>query len=178
MIARIARPLAALLLVVPAGASAHVVFSDTQAQAGGYYTGYLRVTHGCGASPTISVQVTIPEGVITARPQPKPGWQLKIATARLPQPIAGEGGSSITQRVTAITWTGRLPVDEFDEFGLSMKLPTTPGALYFPTIQRCEKGENSWTTIPPSPEHWHHVPSPAPMLILQGGEDSPDHMAH
>ena len=163
---------ASLSLASPA--AAHVVFSETQAQAGGYYTGFLRVTHGCGDSPTVSFQVTIPDGVISARPQPKAGWTLRIDKAPLAQPITGEGGSSIKERVTAITWTGRLPADQFDEFGLSLKLPAAAGPLYFPAVQRCEKGENAWTTIPSSPEHWHHVPNPAPILILSApGEDMP-----
>jgi uncharacterized protein YcnI len=162
---------------LPGGALAHVVFSQPQAAAGGYYAGFLRVSHGCGDSATVSVRVTIPEGIVTARPQPKAGWTLKIDKVALAKPIAGEGGGQITQRVAAITWTGRLPVDEFDQFGLSMKLPDVAGPLYFPTVQRCETGENDWTTIPDSPEHWHHVDRPAPMLVLQASTPM-EHMSH
>lgn len=177
MLRRSAVLLSVLLSALPSVVTAHVVFSEPEAPAGGYYTGFLRVSHGCGDSPTVSLRVTIPEGVVSARPQPKPGWTLKIDKVPLAKPIMGEGGAQITQRVAAITWTGRLPVDEFDQFGLSLKLADTSGPLYFPAIQRCDKGENDWTTIPDSPEHWHHVDRPAPMLIVRSSMPM-DHMGH
>jgi periplasmic copper chaperone A len=158
------KKLIALAALLPAAAGAHVVFDQPQATAGGYYTGFLRVTHGCGDSPTVSVRVDIPDGVVSARPQPKPGWTLRIEREPLASPIKGEGDAAITTRVTAITWTGQLPPDEFDQFGLSLKLPDAAGPLYFPTTQRCEAGVNAWTAIPASPEQWHATPFPAPML--------------
>jgi uncharacterized protein YcnI len=156
--------------MVPASAMGHVVFSEQQAVPGGYYTGFLRVGHGCGNSPTAALRVSIPEGVISAKPQPKPGWTLRIDKVPLTKPVLGEGGAQITERVAAITWTGVLPVDQFDQFGLSLKLPGTTGPLYFPTVQRCETGENAWTTIPHSPEQWHQETRPAPMLMLEPRE--------
>jgi uncharacterized protein YcnI len=155
--------LAAAFSAVPHAAIAHIVFSEPEARAGGYYTGFLRVGHGCADSPTVALRVTIPEGVITARPQPKPGWTLKIDKAALAKPIPAEGGGEITQRVAAITWTGQLPVDQFDQFGISMKLPDTPGPLYFPVVQTCEHGENAWTVIAPDGAP---TPRPAPRLML------------
>jgi hypothetical protein len=116
-------------LALPSIAAAHVVFSQDQARSGGYYAGFLRVSHGCGDSPTVALQVTVPEGVVSARPQPKAGWTLKIAKVPLAKPVAGEGGSVLSQRVGTITWTGHLPIDEFDEFGLSLKLADVAGAL-------------------------------------------------
>lgn len=156
-------------LILPATAGAHVVFDQPQAAAGGYYAGFLRVTHGCGDSPTLSVRVELPAGVVSAHPQPKPGWTLRIERAPLAAPIKGEGGAAITTRVVAVSWTGRLPADEFDQFGLALKLPDAAGPLYFPTTQRCEQGVNAWTAIPASPEQWHATPSPAPMLMLTAG---------
>jgi hypothetical protein len=178
MLRKLAVSLSVLLGALPGAAMAHVVFSEPTAQTGGYYTGFLRVTHGCGGdSPTISVRVTIPDGVVSARPQPKPGWTLKIDKVPLDKPIVAEGGAQITQRVAAVTWTGRLPVDEFDQFGLSLKLGDVHGGLYFPTVQRCEKGENDWTTIPDSPANWHKVDRPAPMLMV-GSATMMEHMGH
>lgn len=160
------KKLIALAALLPATAGAHVVFDQPQANAGGYYTGFLRVTHGCGDSPTMSVRVEIPAGVVSARPQPKPGWTVTIDREPLATPIMGEGGASITTRVTGITWTGKLPADEFDQFGMALKLPDVAGPLYFPTTQRCASGVNAWTAIPLSPDQWHATPSPAPMLML------------
>jgi len=168
-------PLAiAIAAIAPSAAQAHIVFADPQAPADGYYAGFLRVTHGCGASATTSVRVEIPAGIASARPQPKAGWTLTIEKAPLAQPIKGEGGAAITERVAAIVWTGSLPSDQFDQFGIMMKLPSAAGPLYFPTTQRCVEGINAWTNIPASPEAWHATPMPAPMLIVT----SADHMGH
>jgi uncharacterized protein YcnI len=145
-------------------ASAHVVLAPAQATAGAYYAGAFRVSHGCSGSPTVALTVAIPAGVSVAKPQPKPGWTLRIERAPLPAPVKGEGGRSVAERVTSITWRGRLPDDEFDEFGVMMKLPDTPSTLYFPAVQTCESGENRWVEIPapgrPRPAY------PAPALRL------------
>ena len=98
------RPLlAAALALLPAAAAAHIVFAEPQATAGGYYAGFLRVSHGCGDAGTVSIRVEIPEAVASARPQPKPGWTLAIEHAALKTPIKAEGGATLTQRVSAIT---------------------------------------------------------------------------
>ncbi|MHA6718603.1 YcnI family protein [Sphingomonas sp. RS6] len=168
---------AASLLVVPGAALAHIVFAEPQAAPGSYYAGFLRVGHGCDGQDTVSIRVEIPEGVVSARPQPKPGWTLAIEHAPLATPVKGEGGATITTRVSAITWTGRLPADQFDQFGLMMKLPDTAGPLYFPTVQRCTGDENAWINLPASPAAWHATKMPAPMLMLASPEGA-GHAAH
>ena len=73
----------------------------------------------------------------------------------------------LTERVSAITWTGRLPDEQFEEFGLAAKLPAEAGALVFPVTQTCEQGVSRWTEAAvagePRPTH------PAPVLTLQAG---------
>jgi uncharacterized protein YcnI len=156
--------LAALAASAPAWG--HIVFAEPEGQAGGYYAGFLRVSHGCGASATVSLRVEIPEAVLTVRPQPKPGWKLVIEHTPLAKPVPGEGGATIRERVSAVTWTGELPADQFDQFGLMMKLPDKPGALYFPAVQTCAEGRNAWTAIPADPAKWHEVDTPAPILTV------------
>lgn len=148
------------------GAHAHIVFTQPGAQPGANYTGALRVTHGCGASATTSVTVTLPPGVASAKPQHKAGWSLRIDREPLATPLKGEGGALVRERVTSFTWTGRLPDDEFDEFGINLRLPQAPGPLYFPVVQTCETGENAWVEIPPAGKPWNSVPHPAPVLNL------------
>lgn len=171
------RNLVRLLFAVPAvalmtatAAGAHIVFAEPNAPAGGYYVGFLRVSHGCAGLSTVSIRVSIPAEIMVARPQPKPGWTLSIEKEPLAIPIRSESGGEVRERVTAITWTGRLDADQFDQFGLMLKLPARPGQLYFPTIQRCERGSNAWTTIPAPGQSWHAVPSPAPTLTVTAGE--------
>jgi uncharacterized protein YcnI len=157
--------LAALAASAPAWG--HIVFAEPEGQAGSYYAGFLRVGHGCGQSPTVSVRFEIPETVLTVRPQPKPGWTLAIDRTPLAQPVPGEGGEMIRERVSAVTWTGELPADQFDQFGLMMKLPDQPGPLYFPAVQTCAEGRNEWTTIPADPARWHEAKTPAPILTVK-----------
>jgi copper(I)-binding protein/uncharacterized protein YcnI len=147
-------------------AAAHIVLATPIAPAGSYYAGQFRVGHGCDGAATTALRIAIPEGVLTARPQPKPGWTIEIEKAPLATPVKGEGGHDITERVAAITWKGSLEADYFDEFGVMMKLPDAAGPLYFPTIQTCVTGENRWTDIPAAGQAWHDVPHPAPVLEL------------
>jgi uncharacterized protein YcnI len=93
------------------------------------------------------MRIDIPAEINIARPQPKPGWALTITRQRLAKPIQSEGGQ-ITERVSSITWTGKLPADQFDEFAVMMKLPPRGGALYFPVLQTCVKGERRWVDLP------------------------------
>ena len=154
-------------IAMAGAASAHITFDQQRAAAGSYFTGFLRVGHGCDGAATTMIRVTIPAGIDLVRPEPKSGWTLTIEHQPLATPIRGEGGEMVKERVATITWRGGpLPADEFDQFGLMMKLPATVGPLYFPTTQQCEKGTNDWINVPVSPAQWHMTKMPAPMLIL------------
>ena len=157
---------AAFALALCGAASAHIVLAEDRAEAGTYYAGFFRIGHGCDGHATSAVRIEIPQGVLTARPQPKPGWTVSVETAPLPEPVKGEGGHEIAERVAAITWTGALPAGQFDQFGVLMKLPGTAGPLYFPTVQSCGEAEIRWTDIPAPGQAWHEAPHPAPVLTL------------
>jgi hypothetical protein len=163
------RPAAYLLLCSGAAmatpAAAHVVLAQPQATSGGYYAGFFRVSHGCKGSPTVTLRIEIPEAVISAKPQPKPGWSHSVERTPLAEPRPSESGP-VTHRVTAITWRGRLDDAEFDQFGVMMRLPNQSEPLYFPVIQTCETGERRWTEVPRSGQSRHELESPAAMLEL------------
>jgi len=163
---------AAVASLLASSASAHIVFATPEAAVNSYYAGFLQVGHGCGASPTRSIRVAIPEGINIARPQPKPGWTVHVETEALAESVSVEGGT-MTERVSAITWTGELPADQFDLFGIMMRLPQAGSLLYFPTVQSCAEGENAWIEIPAAGAAWTSVPHPAPVLTLSGGQPAP-----
>ncbi|HWA63152.1 MAG TPA: YcnI family protein [Caulobacteraceae bacterium] len=146
-------------------AFAHVVFTVRQAPAGAHWTGALHVGHGCSGSATTALRVEIPAAVPDAKPQPKPGWTLEAEREPLPAPVRGEGGRTMTSRLKAVTWRGRLPDDQFDEFGLAATLPGQAGVLVFPVVQTCDQGEARWTE-PPAPAGAPRPPNPAPTLTL------------
>jgi uncharacterized protein YcnI len=152
-------PLITLLaLMAPFPAMAHVVAAPGEAKAGSYSAIAFRVGHACGAGDTtLKLRVEIPDAVASARPQPKTGWVIEIEKAE--------------DKTTAITWTGRLPDDQFDDFAVLMKLPALPekegaGALTFPVIQSCEKGESQWTEIPDPERPDEKLTHPAPVVRL------------
>lgn len=157
---------AVALFAIPAVALAHVVFAEPEAAPNAYYAGFIRISHGCGDSPTTAVRVEIPDGVNIARPQPKPGWSVSVERAPLATPSRNEMGDPVTERVTAITWTGALPADQFDQFGIMMRLPDRAGPLYFPVTQTCASGEQRWTDIPPPGAAWRSAPHPAPVVTI------------
>ena len=174
------RPLTAIAaaLVLSAAASAHIVLADPEAEAGSYYAGAFRVGHGCDGKATTSVEIEIPDGILTARPRPKPGWTIAVKTAPLAEPVAAEGGRQITERTVSIAWSGELSPDQFDEFEILMKLPAGEGPIYFPVVQTCGGDAVAWTDIPAAGQAWHDVPHPAPVLTLIAPAGHDGHAGH
>jgi uncharacterized protein YcnI len=150
-------------------ASAHVVADPASGPSGGYFRTSLRVGHGCEGAATVAVRVRIPEGVLIAKPQPKPGWQVSVTKKRLDPPADNRHGGKLTEAVDEIAWRGGPLADsEFDEFGLSLKLPDRPAGetLWFPVVQECERGVHRWIEIPGDGQRWGDLREPAPFIRL------------
>lgn len=113
----------AAALAAAGAAQAHVTLPPEDVAAGSYKPLRFQVGHGCGDKATTALRIEMPAGVSAARPQPKPGWTLDIARSG--------------DTVTAITWRGSLPGDQFDEFLVLVHLPDSEGLLYFPAAQTC-----------------------------------------
>ena len=117
-------PIAAVsALAVASAASAHVTMNPEKAPADSFARFAVRVPTE-GDVPTVKVSVQMPVGLDEVTFQPKAGWKRK------------ESGR-------VVTWSGgKIGVDEFDEFGLSMHLPNTPGkTLIFPATQTYANGK-------------------------------------
>lgn len=141
--------------LVPAGAArAHVSVQPVEATAGTYQVLRFGLGHGCDGKPSRALRIEIPQGVSTARPQPKPGWKLEVARRADGTP-------------TAITWTGNLAADEFDEFVMLTRLPPTAGPLPFPATQSCEGAEARWVEV--APPGAPRPVRPAPVVNLKPG---------
>lgn len=160
--------LASLTLVAPA-ARAHVTLAPAEAEAGSYVKLVFTVPHGCAGSPTTGVSVTLPPGVIAARPMPKPDWRLTIESARLDPPVPLHG-RAVDSTAARIGWDGgSLASDLFDEFAIRAKLPDAPGELRFVVQQTCEKGEATWNGTADSA-------TPAPVLkVIPAGASGHAH---
>jgi periplasmic copper chaperone A len=164
---------AAVLLVGLAAseADAHVTANPNQAPADSWFRTALRVSHGCEGTPTVAVRVKLPDGVLSVRPQMKPGWEISITQRKLDPPIEGPHGEEISQVVDEVAWRGGpLPDAYFDEFGLSMRLPAEAGTLYFPVVQECEEGVHRWIGIPSDGQEWGDLDEPAPFVRVVPGQ--------
>jgi uncharacterized protein YcnI len=148
-------------------AQAHVVMTPAEATAGGYYTGEFRISHGCDEAATTAVRIEVPENVLTARARPKPGWTVEVERAPLATPVVSEGREQ-RDRVAAITWRGNLPADQFDGFGVMLKLPKgQSGQIYLPVRQTCGSATVEWTELPEAGKSWGSLKHPAPVLALE-----------
>jgi len=159
---------AVAVAVVAAGpASAHVTLQPTEAVAGTYLQAMLSVPHGCDGASTVAIRVKLPDGVLSVKPQMKPGWTVEIKTRKLEGELPKLHGKTITETVDEVAWRGGpLPDNLYDSFGLIMKLPEGGKTLYFPVVQECDKGVSRWIEIPAAgqkPGELHH---PAPALRL------------
>ena len=166
------------LSILSAGsATAHIVLAEANAPAGSYHAAFFRVSHECEGSATVELRIELPAATVIAKPQPKPGGTVTVERALLRTPVIAEG-KPVRERVVAVTWSGRLGDDMFDQFGIMLKLPAATGLLYLPTVQRCEHGEVRWTTIPAPGQTWRSVSHPPPMLEIRAGGEDGMHMRH
>ena len=170
-------PLIALAIICAAtAAQAHITLETAEAPVGSTYKAVLRVPHGCSGQDTVKLQVKIPEGVIAVKPMPKPGWQVEIATGPYARPHDNYG-SALTEGVTEITWTGKLPDAYYDEFVFRGSLApdlTAGEMLYFPLVQQCTSDTERWIEIPAAGQSEDDLETPAPGLMLlpaSGGDD-------
>jgi uncharacterized protein YcnI len=137
-------------LAVASPAFAHIDPDPTDAQAGSEVSVGFTVQHGCDGSPTIQLDMRLPDGVTNANPEPPDGW---IGTVD-DNVVTFEGGP--------------LADDTELTFRVGMVLPPTPDTtIYFPFVQRCEVGEIRWIDIP-SAGSGAELDEPAPAMQLFG----------
>jgi copper(I)-binding protein/uncharacterized protein YcnI len=165
---------AALAVLASAGAaSAHIVADPAEAKSGSYFRTALRVGHGCGAGkPTTAIRVAIPDGISSVSAQPKQGWEIKVETTKLEKPVDAGHGRMTDTVVSAVSWSGgSLPNEQFDEFGLVLKLPNAPGQQFWlPVVQTCAGGEVRWDQIPAAGQR---AERPAAMIRIAAGDGTP-----
>jgi uncharacterized protein YcnI len=158
-------------------ALAHVTLEQGEAPVGASYKAVLRVPHGCDGKPTVAIRVQIPEGVIAAKPMPKPGWKLDKIKGKYAKAY-DYYGTPISEGVKEIDWSGgSLPDDEYDEFVIRAMLTSdlpVGQTLYFPLVQECEGGAvERWIQIPAAGQDEDALETPAPgvkLLKASGGE--------
>lgn len=152
----VALPLAGL--ITAPGASAH---ASVQAYGGSYTAGsygqmFIRIPHSCSAeSPTTKIEVNLPAEFTAIKPQQKAAWNTFAKVN--------------TEGTTTVTWdNGSLPNNLFDDFGISVKFPSTAGKYYIPVVQTCADGDSvAWIEQPAEGVDSHSLKYPAPSIMVQ-----------
>ena len=166
----VAATMAAVLLGATGPATAHVSLETKQAPAGSTYKAVLQIGHGCEGSPTRSIRVQIPEGVIAVKAMPKPGWELTTKVGQYARAY-DYFGAKLTEGVKEIAWTGgNLPDEWYDEFVFRVRLPDAApgGVIRFPIVQECAEGVHRWIEVPAEGQNPDAVKEPAPSVTLTG----------
>lgn len=137
-------------LAVASPALAHIDPDPTEGQAGSEVSVGFTVQHGCDGSPTVQLDMRLPDGVSAPAAEPPDGWTGQVEG----NVVTFEGGP--------------LPDDQELTFRVRMILPATPDTtIYFPFVQRCEVGEIRWIDIPSDGSN-ADLDEPAPAMQLIG----------
>jgi periplasmic copper chaperone A len=169
---RVAAATGVLTLALAGTAGAHITANPGEAPSDGYATVSFQVPHGCEESPTTQVRIQIPPSVPSTTPSVHPLWD--VATKEGKKNKVELHGETITRGVSEVIYTAKqpLPPDRLDSFAVSLKLPAGEEgeSVYFPTIQRCEKGQTRWIQIPAEGESAEELEEPAPAVVLTAAE--------
>jgi copper(I)-binding protein len=137
----------------------------------------MQVLHGCDGAATTGIAVTIPDGIVGAKPMPKPGWALAMTKATYTE-AAALHGKPLTEGVKTISWSGgALPDDEYDEFVFTAFVTdaVAPGAtLYFPVTQSCGPQQIGWTETPQAADARLKRPAPALRILAADTMGKPE----
>lgn len=170
---------ATALLAVPlvsGAANAHVSLERSEAARGTSYKAVLKIPHGCDGASTHTVRVEIPEGFISVKPMPKPGWKIDTVSGPYAKTYAFYHGKSLKEGVKEIQWSGGdLPDAYYDEFvasGFVAKELDPGSSLYFKVTQLCAKGELKWVEVPGPGVDAHDLEAPAAVLKIAGDAKS------
>ncbi len=137
---------AALALVLPASAAAHVTLQPDAAPAGDYVVFDVRVPNERDGAATTKVDVRFPPGFAFASYQPVPGWSVKVEMEKLAEPLTSHG-EQVSEGVGRVTWTADSDRDgiqpgQFEDFPISVQVPGEAGdTLTFKSLQTYENGE-------------------------------------
>lgn len=138
--------IAAVLLIVPSFALAHVVVRPASVGVGAYQTFTIGVPTEKDIATT-EVRLVIPEGLESVRPNVKPGWTIELVKT-------GEGHDAM---VSEIIWKGgSIGADFRDDFLFSAKAPPTETKLTWKAYQTYSDGSVvSWDQDPSVAEDAH-----------------------
>lgn len=153
---------AALVLVAPVAASAHVHVTPGSTEAGATTELAFSYSHGCDGSPTRRVEVTMPDEIASIALIANPGWQV---------------ASELVDGARTVVFTTDAPTPDAVRETLEVEVTLPDDApegtvLAFPALQVCETGETLWGDDDPESD------SPAPTITIGAEAGAHDHGGH
>jgi uncharacterized protein len=161
---------AALVLLVPATARAHVSLHPNEVPVGSFATLDIRVPNEMEKANTVKLAVQVPPGFLDVSTEYMPGWSAEVKTSKLAKPVQTDDGE-VTEQVREIVWTGEgkgglIPPGQFLNFPISTEIPGRAGEeLTFKVLQYYDNGEVVRWIGPPSSEE----PAPQIDVTAEGG---------
>lgn len=152
---------------------AHATFANQPAKIGSYVAATLQVPHGCDGKATNEVQIKLPEGFISAKPMPKPGWEIEVITGDYQNSYDNHGKAVKSGPVEIRFKNGELPDNFYDTFVVYGKVAAGDPAvgLAFPTVQLCGADSKvAWDQVAAPGQDPHDLDGPAPVLKLVAAE--------
>lgn len=147
---------AAAALALPAVAFAHVVVTPNQANVGQSLLFTISVPNERSSDVT-SVKLDIPAGVSAVQPSVQTGWT--IATSGTPN-------------VTAVAWTGDIPVGQRADLTFKAQVPAKAGELHWQAFQTYADGAVvSWDQPPSANEKDNDAATSGPYSITKVADD-------
>jgi len=115
----------------------------------------------------VTVQFPTDHPIAGALTEAIPGWSVETTQFTVKTPIQTDAGP-VTSAVKSVTWTATgsgIPVDDFQEFKVSVGLPNDADALSFPTTQTYSDGSTvDWIQV--TPPGGPDADNPVPTLPL------------
>jgi uncharacterized protein len=148
----LAAAVAAVLLALPAAASAHVTVNPKTVTAGSFTVLGVRVPNERDTASTVKVELRLPHGFTFLSYEPQAGWRVKLVKRHLDTPIE-LFGEQVVSEFAKVVFTGtrrglgKIAPGQFREFRLSTLVPGKAGdTLAFKAIQTYSNGEVvKWT---------------------------------
>jgi uncharacterized protein len=173
---------AALALLAPASAQAHVSLHPNEVPTGSFATLDIRVPNEMEKANTVKLAVQVPPGFLDISTEYMPGWTSRVLTSKLAKPVQ-TGDGEVTEQVREIIWTGDgkqglIPSGQFLNFPISTEIPGKAGEeLTFKVLQYYDNGEVvRWIGGPNSEEPAPKIDVTAAGGVLQdvaGSETAP-----
>ena len=172
-----ATTLAVLGLAGPA--AAHVTVNPKEETQGGYARVAFRVPNESDSASTTKLEVFLPQDapIASVSTMTVPGWSVAVTKAKPAKPLQGEGGTTISEVVTKLTWTASpaavIKAGQFHEFPVSLgPLPATD-KLVFKALQTYSDGNVVRWIDEPVAAGAAEPQSPAPVLTLKAAGAAP-----